>query len=475
MTPEQIKEATRQRIAAAAQADIDTKTTLSVEDRAAAVEAGVRDIIKTKPRNQRMPLIRALNVEYGSPFDKDDLKSIYNSANAFVKETEREGAKPLIGIQSVLEAVNKSAQGSGYLIKFVIPMASFTLVGGPPKVGKTSIVVAMLIRAFLGHEGVAGLKSKAFSHLTIFSDDQRPADTARYINAAIQGLEDPSSAIAKLQDMDLSIYPNLVLDEEGAERLADHAAAHPGGVYVIDSLTSTAGKLGYDENSTEISRVVYELREAIQSVDPTATVILIHHMKKGGTGSNSQVDSFRGSSAITGAVDNIMTIERPQSNKNGNAVAQDLTSDRVVHLIGRTIGETKIVVRSDFQYVTDYNMETEEETYTLKTIKLDYLCDAKDYTLYQDSGDRDELKVHSEWLTDPEFEVLKFLMSKKQPQQQKYIAGNKSTVSKSVKTLLLQNPPLIEKVEYNDAPCLTMVADYEKLLKARITNPNLDY
>lgn len=449
---------------------VEDQTT--VKRQAELVEIGAREIIKSEPRNMQRALIRALNKEHGSPFDKDDLRTLHKSLDTLIKECDREGCKPLIGIESIMGAVKKADKGSGYLVKYIIPKASFTLIGGAPKVGKTSIAVAMLIRALIGEEGVTGLRSKAFSHLTIYSDDQSPADTARYITGSLQGLDDPSAAIEKLKGLDLNIYPNLVLDEDGADRLTQQAAAKPGGVFLIDSLTSTGSKLGYDENSSDVSRIIYDLRESIQSVDPTATVLLIHHQKKGGSNSNSQVDSFRGSSAITGAVDNILTVERPTAPKGGAPISMDMTGDRIIHLVGRTIGETKIVVRSDFSYETRFDEETEDELYSLKSISMDYLCDYKDYeTLGEESSV--VTKAHTDWLTDSQISVIKFLGSKRKPQQQKYIPGVKGTTSTAIKVLLDQTPPLIIKeLDESGKEVFSVIPELSKTWSKVIPDPN---
>lgn len=413
-----------------------------VERQAQIIETGAREIIKSKPRHMQKCLIRALNKENGSPFDKDDLRRLHLSLTNSFKEQDREGSKPLIGIEAILGAV-KSLK-TGYLVKYLVPRSSFTIVAGAPKVGKTSIIVAMLIRAFLGEEGVTGLKSKSFSHLTIYSDDQAPADTGRYVNGSLQGLDDPSASIERLKQMDLNIYPSLTLDEDGAERLTQQAAAKPGGVFLIDSLTSCGSKLGYNENDSDVSRIIYDLRESIQSVDPSATVILIHHMKKGGTGNNSQVDSVRGSGAITGAVDNVLTIERPMVPKGGANVAQDMTADRIIHLVGRTVGESKVVVRSDFDYEFSYDKDTDDEILSLNSIKMNYLCNFEEYeALAEESAV--ETKKHTEWLTESQFSLVSFLSTKRVPLQQKHLPGAKGTVSKAIAALLDQSPPLIVK------------------------------
>lgn len=193
---------------------------MSITERMEMVEKGITQIVREADRRRQGALVRNLNQMFQSPYERDDLKSLIKSATTRLHERHREGNKPLIGIDAIWEAVDKADETSGYLVKNVIPMAGCTLVGGPPKVGKTSSIVAMLTRAFLGQEEATGLKSKPFSHLTIFSDDQRSSDTGRYINAALKGLPDPEAAKEKLRGKSLEIYPSLTLDEDGIERLS---------------------------------------------------------------------------------------------------------------------------------------------------------------------------------------------------------------------------------------------------------------
>ena len=260
------------------------------------------------------------------------------------------GAKPLHGLAAILQAVEEDDEVGGYIVDRFIPAGAFTIVGGAPKVGKTSLITAACVRALLNEEGAEGLETIPVSHLTIFSDDQKATVTGSFVRAAINGSGIPQEECLKRTGNWLHIYPSLTLDEDGTELLSTLAGKSPGGIFVIDSLASTASRLGIDENSAEIGGVIQTLRTSIQKVDPTATVLLIHHVAKGGSNNRSATDAFRGSSAITGAVDNQMLIERPTEKRNGNSVDQDLTDDRLIHLRGRSIGETKIVVNGQFEY-----------------------------------------------------------------------------------------------------------------------------
>ena len=421
---------------------------LGMKARAEHVIAGIEELVQVNTdRRLHLPLARDLNAMLGSPFEKDELKKQVTVALTKHQESTREGKRPLLGLQAIFEAVEADEDGAGYIVENLLPRGC-NLVGGPPKVGKTSTVVALLVLAFFGHQ-IEGLELETFSQLVIFSDDQKAATTARYLTAALKG-----AGIDPKQHADIAskikIYPSLTLDADGIDRLTLLAENSPGGVFVVDSLTSTGSKLGYDENSSDISRVIYDLREAIESVDPTATSYIVHHKKKGGSNGSSHVDSFRGSSAITGAVDNIVSLEKPTIKKEGKNVAEDMTNDRVVHISGRGLVESKVVITSEFNYI-DKTTAKGKTVKLLDTIKMEYIGSEMDYQKLKEdeaTADKEAVKTRLDRLTDNQFKVYGLICSKRGGLQQKQIlidGISQPTVSRAVK-VLLQDPPLIQKV-----------------------------
>ena len=420
---------------------------LGMKARAEHVITGIEELVKVNAdRRLHLPLARDLNAMLGGPFEKDELKKQVNVALSKHQESTREGKKPLLGLQAIFEAVEADEEGAGYIVENLLPRGC-NLVGGPPKVGKTSTVVALLALAFF-QQAIEGLEVESFSHLVIFSDDQKAATTARYLTAAMKGAGIDPKKHDEIASK-IKIYPSLTLDADGIDRLTLMAESNPGGVFVVDSLTSTGSKLGYDENSSDISRVIYDLREAIESVDPTATSYIVHHMKKGGSTGSSHVDSFRGSSAITGAVDNIISLEKPTIKKEGKNVAEDMTNDRVVHISGRGLVETKCVITSEFNYIDKVTAKG-KTVKLLDTITVEYIGSEAEYAkMKQEEAENntEEVKTRLDRLTDNQFKVFNLINSKRSGIQQKHIiidGISQPTVSRAVK-VLLQDPPLIEK------------------------------
>ena len=413
---------------------------MNTGDKLVAVDAAVTEMLgKNVKRAHRTAKARAINVFYGRPYTPQEIPLVVKRLQADQDASILKGAKPLHGLAAILSAVEEEDELGGYVVDRFIPAAAFTIIGGAPKVGKTSLITAACVRTLLNQEGAEGLETQKVSHLTIFSDDQKATVTGSFVRAAINGLGITTKEATERIGNRLHIYPSLTLDEDGIELLRTLAGDKPGGIFVIDSLASTASRLGVDENSAEIGGVIQTLRTAIQHVDPTATVLLIHHLAKGGSNNRSATDAFRGSSAITGAVDNQLLIERPTEKRNGNSVDQDLTNDRLIHLRGRTIGETKIVINGEFSYPKG----------KLHSASLKYVGTSEEYKAQQQQEDNDrskKVKTRGDCLSDAEFEVYNHIGSRRGGAEQKHIPGNKGTVSKAIK-VLLQEPALITKDE----------------------------
>ena len=421
--------------------ELDTQLAkMSTGEKLIATDSAITEMLGMNvKRAHRTAKARAINAFYGNPYTVPEIPQVVKRLQSERDGKVLKGAKPLHGLKAILAAVEEEDELGGYIIDRLIPAASFTIVGGAPKVGKTSLITAACVRALLNIEGVAGLETQKISHLTIFSDDQKPTVTGSFVRAAINGAGLSADEATKRIGDRLHIYPSLTLDEDGVELLSILAGKFPGGVFVIDSLASTASRLGIDENSAEIGGVIQLVRNAIHHTDPTATVLLIHHLAKGGTNNRSTTDAFRGSSAITGAVDNQLLIERPTEKRNGNSVDQDLTDDRMIHVRGRSVGETKIVINGKFDYPKG----------KLRSAYLKYVGTSEEYQqarMQEEDRKAKKHKTRGDCLSDSALDVYNFIGSKRSGIEQKNVPGSKGTVSKAFKTLG-DEPALIVKDE----------------------------
>lgn len=410
---------------------------MNFTERLDAVESGILEIIQDSNKSRHFPKARNLNEMLGSPLTLAEIQRQMKTGYTALREKHNAGERPLIGWNAVSEAARSDEKTAGYIIKYIVPKGSCTLCSGAPKVGKTSNIISLLTHAFIKGNCGSELPGSKFSHLTIYSDDQKASKTAVYVRNAVNGIDLEGF---DLNTLDLNIYPSLTLDDDGIERLKRKAEATPGGVFVIDSLASTAGRLGISENDSQIANVIYDLREAIESVDPTATILIIHHQGKGGSNGKSNVDSIRGSTAIPGAADNYLNIEKPSVKRNGNDVQDDMVPDRVFYLQGRNIKESKVVLRGEFttKFVS-INGNPEDTFEITDSAKFEFLCHFSEYSSFQ-GGDpfappkpAPQLK-----LTGKRKEIYDLIKRTEGGIQKAYLYQSiaKSTVNKEVDNLL---------------------------------------
>ncbi|WP_126146867.1 AAA family ATPase [Synechococcus elongatus] len=178
------------------------------------------------------------------------------------------------------------------LIQNLLPARNLTLLTGPPKAAKTSFAVGM-IKALLGDRPqFLGMETRFTGTVVWICDDQAEEDT--FLQSERAGLYNHPRLIT---------WHNWTLDDLGdLEDLLHDPRVGPNPLVVIDSLTSVSRNSGIDENSPAMGFALYELKETLSALG--ATTLLIHHSNKAGVGLNS----VRGSTAITGAAANVLSI-----------------------------------------------------------------------------------------------------------------------------------------------------------------------
>ena len=145
---------------------------LNTGEKLIAVDAAITEMLdQNVKRAHRTAKARAINTFYGQPYSVAEIPLVVKRLQAEKDATCLKGAKPLHGLAAILQAVEEDDEVGGYIVDRFIPAGAFTIVGGAPKVGKTSLITAACVRALLNEEGAEGLETIPLSHLTIFSDD----------------------------------------------------------------------------------------------------------------------------------------------------------------------------------------------------------------------------------------------------------------------------------------------------------------
>ncbi|WP_338442387.1 AAA family ATPase [Synechococcus elongatus IITB4] len=178
------------------------------------------------------------------------------------------------------------------LIEDLLPARNLSLLSGPPKAAKTSFAVGM-IKALVSDRGeFLGMNTRFTGTVIWICDDQSEEDS--YLQAERAALYGHPRLIT---------WHNWTLDDIGdLEDLLHDPRTGPNPLIVIDSLTSISRNSGIDENSPAMGFALYELKETLSTLG--ATTLLIHHSNKSGVGLNS----VRGSTSITGAAANVISI-----------------------------------------------------------------------------------------------------------------------------------------------------------------------
>lgn len=150
---------------------------------------------------------------------------------------------------------------------YAVPKGDLTIVGGPPKVGKTNFAVDMA-RAIARGESWLTFASAKPAYVILITDDQADGDSAKQMDR-LKLWDEPN----------LSWSRKIRLNERQLDLLLDEIKQHPGCVVVLDSLRSATRSLGCDENSPELGLVLYDVKAAV--IDAGGSLILVHHGHKG--------------------------------------------------------------------------------------------------------------------------------------------------------------------------------------------------
>ena len=455
----------------------ETVGKLSFQQKLETIENSISQIVRERDRKWHMPMARNVNLMFGKPLNDKEIEVIVRKEIANYKEADFAGAKPLIGGRAVRDASKRARKLGGYLIKGILPRKGCTLVAGKPKVGKTSSLVSILTRLLAGAEPAEGLRGRPFNKLIIFSDDQAAERTGAYADGAVEGLPDPDAAWEVIGDR-LEIYNSLILNEDGVERLTALAQNNPGSVFIIDSLASTAGRLGVDENTADAAGIIYTMREAIESVDPEASTIIIHHTKKGDSGAQ---DSFRGSSAIPGAVDHNLLISRPTKVSGSQKVEEDMTPDRIFHLWGRDVGETKTVLRMHFnrveEFITDEWGDDEVIEY-LKDVDVKHMGSLSEYEKLKAEEPATDPQIRRNVISQTAFNLYQKIKEagSKGIDQSSFVSASLSKVNVSKALGQLEEfPPLIKKEKVGRSNVIYIHPDAERNIDAPVQNGGAEY
>ncbi len=248
------------------------------------------------PQPDRLPLLRAKAKELDANFLKDAelTRLLWRARRA------ADGTAAMLSTGDALSLTPTPWAWDGVLMA-----RALNLLIALPKIGKTSLLLAML--AAWSRNDPAFLDRTLHGPcppVLIVGTDQPEGDWARML--AQVGLLPDGRLAWPIVGLFHAGRP-LHLDHEGIERIAAVAREHPGLLLIVDSLSACTVGLGIEETSAEIAEPVRDLMEAVAPYGTTSVVI--HHSNKGRAGEGAAMAS-RGSTALPAVASQIIKLTR---------------------------------------------------------------------------------------------------------------------------------------------------------------------
>ncbi len=190
-----------------------------------------------------------------------------------------------------------------YDVAGVIPSASLGLISGYSSSLKSWIAFDLALAIASGTEWLAHPPFRTVHRaVTILEREAGPYECKRRLHALRAGrgiIPDPS--------LDLCSFPQgTIFDPDFVRRLSELAAQR--GLLVLDTLA--AFSVGVDENTAAMADGLGRLAEVVHATQ-CAIAVVAHEKKRGKDGDVDPRERVRGSSSIFGAVDWVLSLQRP--------------------------------------------------------------------------------------------------------------------------------------------------------------------
>jgi hypothetical protein len=200
------------------------------------------------------------------------------------------------------------------------------ILAGPPKVGKSWLLLNMLISLATGGLVLGSIKvaQKAVLYLALEDNARRLRSRLSHLGLDETGWPDTFHVATQAPKLDMGLVPALesFLDEHPDVR-----------VVVVDTLARVRGKRSKDDDLyTSDSRVT----EALQALAMSRglAIIMVHHVRKApGT---DIFETVSGSYGLTGPADGVMILQRVRGD-----------ADATLHVTGRDIEEQELALNFD--------------------------------------------------------------------------------------------------------------------------------
>ena len=167
-------------------------------------------------------------------------------------------------VEMLTQGMNIDAPDETWLWEGVLMHADSNMIVSVPKVGKTTLLVAMIAAWWNGAQSYLGQPLVGTCPpVVIFGPDMSRIRWMKLLSRF--GLAERSTTgkwqlLGPIQGL-FSKSEGIQLDDAGLARIADLASAHPGGLFIFDSYTKLTSKLGLKEGSNVYAAPAEDVQE----------------------------------------------------------------------------------------------------------------------------------------------------------------------------------------------------------------------
>jgi hypothetical protein len=227
--------------------------------------------------------------QLGLPMTKVELEQIFSEAEQ--RELNHQHQPHKAG-----ETVN--VLPTNWLVPGILIRGVLNIVVGPPKVGKTALIIGVLgalcqeVPSFLGGELMGSCPP-----VLLVGTDQPLSDWYTMLRDICLMEEQPDGK-ALIREPISELYHSehqITLNQYGITVIADWCSRHHDGLVILDSAVSLTKDLDLSENSSEFAKPFANLKKLVAPF--RATVVVIHHSTKATHGFDP-TQACRGTSAF---------------------------------------------------------------------------------------------------------------------------------------------------------------------------------
>lgn len=231
--------------------------------------------------------------DYLNGKDIQTIEDVYQRDTLYPARENEVTRKSMFTFQSILELVQEAGEIE-WLVEGLLTKGGFSLMVGPPKAGKSTLV-RQLIKSVA--QGLPFLERPIRKGKVLYlTFEEQPAILKKQFDAVGISPNDP-----------IMIHTGVVFGETMLEDLKDAIIEHEPELVVLDTLFDIS-QLESINNYKEVKVALAVIRKLAR--DTNCHILGVHHTNKGGAGNSSVM----GSNAIHGAVDTLIRFH-PEENR----------------------------------------------------------------------------------------------------------------------------------------------------------------